>query len=189
MSQFRVLGRLSFLCALLTAAPSSAQTLWDSNSLKGSWELAEIACVSSMDQREVIGPGLPGEHEEWNLKILDNGPKGSFQFSALYIGLMGQDCRISFQGGFQLQQTPGGGLASIKLLPQKNSVKKAGGFEAPCRIFSPDRPQLFEARLEMGKDKVGRNVPRLRMRGKDLQNRCVDSVGENEYIELLFESI
>lgn len=154
-------------------------------SLQGSWALIEQACLTPRD-RIVIGPGFPANREEWILNFQSAGPIGVYHFSAVYVGLSTDHCRISFEGGFQIEQNPGGTLAAISYYPNRESVQRTGSFPAPCRIFSADKAQRFDARFESVKGKTGAGSKRLRMRGPDTEKRCEGSLDK---MELLFQSL
>lgn len=188
----KLLFSLLFLAILLTTDSrwGQAQALTDrgvpgSVALAGDWRLIEQACVGP-NHRIVIGPGFPGPREEWLLSFQKAEPRGLYSFSAIYLGISGQDCRLSLEGQYQTQVDGAGNLVAIKFTPQKSSVKKAGAFEPPCRIFSQTRSQLFEARRESSDQKTGARVERLRFLGTDTEKRCTST---RERMELLFESL
>lgn len=169
-----------FLSALILGIPLLTPMLVRAQvpALQGSWALIEQAC-----DRIVIGPGFPGNREEWILHFQSPGPKGFYQFSAIYIGVNSDNCKVSLEGDFRADINPNGSLSALLYFPDKSSVKKTGTFEPPCRVFSGERAQRFDARFENIK---GRNVKRLRMLGPDTEKRCE---GPLDKMELLFESI
>ncbi|MBX3019981.1 MAG: hypothetical protein KF767_18995 [Bdellovibrionaceae bacterium] len=153
--------------------------------LQGGWALIEQACVTPRD-RVIIGPGFPGNREEWILRFNSPGPAGFYQFSAVYIGVNADNCKVSFEGDFQTELNPSGNLSAIQYFPDRASVSKAGTFEPPCRVFSSEKAQRFDARFENVKGKAGPGARRLRMLGPDTEKRCE---GGLDKMELLFESL
>lgn len=170
-----------FLFALILGT-SPLQAGAQSPALQGAWALIEQACLTPRD-RVVIGPGFPGNREEW---ILQFQPAGLYRFNAIYIGVNSDNCRVSLEGDFRTEQNPNGNLSAILYFPDRHSVKRAGTFEPPCRIFSTDKAQRFDARFENLKGKTGPGSRRLRMLGPDTEKRCE---GALDKMELLFESI
>lgn len=178
---------LLFLSQTLGASlPAWAQS---EGSLQGRWRLLEHSCVNSAGQRQRLAPGYPGSKEEWVLTFRDQSLHGNFIYSSTYVGVMNQDCRLDYEGSFDVESAgtqvseAKTTISSLRLTPQRRSLESTGNFPVPCQLFPTDRSQKFEARFERLTGRHSRSE-RLRLRGTNVLKRCQ---GKNDRTEFLFE--
>lgn len=153
--------------------------------LRGRYKMIEQLCVAPNKAPERIAPGFPGGHEEW---VLNFSSDRNYSFSAIYEGIMGDDCQIESEGRYRLSENANATLSSVRLTPNPNSLRSSGTFPVPCQVLTTVKSVLYEARMESatGGTPVRNLAPRLRLRAEDIFGRCDHSRAK---MEILFEPL
>lgn len=137
---------------LLLAAPAIAA---DASPV---YRVDHIACESApgrFERRKVF----PSVKDETRLRfIAASGETGILEYSAVHIGLMGgDDCRVEFRANYETTGT------RLYLFPQRQTLRRGGGFFLPCETLTADVQREFALRL---------TPSGLVLEGEDVTGRC-----------------
>ncbi|MBX3019982.1 MAG: hypothetical protein KF767_19000 [Bdellovibrionaceae bacterium] len=120
------------------------------------YRVNHVQCENSsgrFERRKIF----PAVKDETRLKLIPAGnDRGVIEYAAEHLGLSGGDCRVSFRLDYEFS-----GL-KLQVYPQRQSLRRAGGYFAPCELLTTDDAREFEMRhTPNGFEIVGDDLTRL----------------------------